>query len=80
MATFVVCTGCGKTVEIEGLGELPEAWKRSDGTLQCPSCSLEEPASDVLEEEVVYPASDPEFDDSFGGDFCEICSGSCRGH
>jgi hypothetical protein len=84
MATFVVCSRCGNVQETAVLDQLPEGWRRSLADLFCPHCGdtgvrEADAASDVLEEEVVYPAgSAPE--DTLDEGFCEVCAGPCQGH
>ena len=57
MATFVVCTRCGKTKEISVPDELPKGWQRTGGELRCTSCTdtaVLDPdgTNDVLDEEI----------------------------
>ena len=93
MATFVVCTRCGKTHEVSAIDELPTGWKRVKSELLCPHCCKDtgvldvESDSDVLDEEVIYPNPDRRvIDESFedtldeGEGYCEICDGPCQGH
>lgn len=79
MATFIVCTRCGKTLEISGIDQFPAAWGRSDTALLCPRCvDTGAEDGDVLDEEVIYVDLET-FDESFDED-CEVCRGPCRGH
>lgn len=89
MATFVVCTRCGKTKEIPVADQFPKGWKQAGGELRCSSCAdtdVLDPdaASDVLDEEVIYPGRDVDtVDETFDEDHyeaCEICRGPCQGH
>jgi hypothetical protein len=86
MATFVVCTRCGKVQEIDAIDQLPESWKRTPDDLVCSNCCPEKaevPFEDVLDEEVLYPPnSDRTIDETFDEDdtFCEVCTGPCQGH
>ena len=74
MATFVVCTRCGMTQEIAALDQLPKLWQRSGSMTMCPRCATrheaagraEVAASDILDEEVIYPRpGDDTLDDDF---------------
>ena len=81
MATFVVCSQCGKVHETTGPDQLPKGWSAD---LRCPICSDEaedEPAINVFEEQVIYPRRDIEasFEDTID-DFCDVCDGFCQGH
>lgn len=85
MATFVVCTRCGKTQEIAEFDQLPENWQRSHADLVCPHCTTTDvldgaATSDVLDEEVIYPSSDTATEDTFDEGYCEVCNGPCQGH
>lgn len=82
MATFVVCTRCGKVLEVDVADQLPEGWRRSLADLVCPHCSVtkDDVFGDVLEEEVIYPPGDRVIDDTFDEGYCEICDGPCQGH
>lgn len=79
MATFVVCTRCGKVQEITGIDQLPDSWLRSSDDLLCPSCTAN---GEVLDEEVIYPPGDRSIDDTFdeAEGYCEVCDGPCQGH
>ena len=84
MATFVVCMRCGKVQEIHGPDQLPKGWSAD---LLCPRCADEaedEPAINVIEEEVIYPrpANEAEeaFEDTLDDGFCAACLGYCQGH
>ena len=81
MATFVVCTCCSKTLEIDAIDQFPETWRRTESTLLCPHCADADGAlGDVLEEEVIYPhPGDDTFDEIFE-EACEVCCGPCQGH
>lgn len=80
MATFLVCTRCGKTIEIVGIDQFPASWERSDTALLCPRCvDAGADEGDILDEQVIYPDEGTAFDESFGED-CEVCRGPCRGH
>jgi hypothetical protein len=86
MATFVVCSKCGRVQEIGEADQLPEGWQRSLASLFCLHCTdtdvlSVEAAGDVLAEEVIYPPAPAPEDtlDEIEG-FCEICSGPCQGH
>lgn len=82
MATFVVCTRCGRVQEITGIDQLPDHWRRSPEDLLCPRCcssKFDGVLRDVLEEEVIYPSGrgvDATLDEAF----CEVCAGPCQGH
>lgn len=83
MATFVVCTRCGRVQETIGIDQLPDYWGRSDVDLLCPRCcSSASPSGDideVLEEEVIYPSHHSDtLDETF--DDCDVCRGPCQGH
>ena len=84
MATFVVCTRCGKVCETTGPDQIPKRWKTADKNLLCPSCAdagEDEAVGDVLDEEVIYPASASDtFDEAFEEDYCEVCKGPCQEH
>lgn len=77
MATFVVCTRCGRVQEIAGIDQLPNNWLRSSDDLLCPRCTA---GGDVLDEEVIYPSGDLSIDDTFDEGYCETCDGPCQGH
>lgn len=77
MATFVVCTRCGKVQEITGIDQLPDNWLRVSDDLLCPRCAAN---GDVLDEEVIYPPGDRSIDDTFDEAYCEVCEGPCQGH
>lgn len=82
MATFVVCTRCGRVQEITGIDQLPDQWRRSPDDLLCPRCCSSKPdgtLEDVLEEEVIYPSGRGP-DDTLDEAFCEVCAGPCQGH
>jgi hypothetical protein len=80
MATFVVCTRCGRVQEVADLDQLPDQWSRSPDDLLCPLCGgsskYEIALDDVIDEEVLYNATD----DALVEDFCEVCTGPCQGH
>jgi hypothetical protein len=80
-ATFVVCLRCGKVHETTAADHLPKDWQRSHGDLYCSHCAdtsvLEAgTASDILDEEVIYPSRDSVEDEGY----CEVCNGPCQGH
>jgi len=82
MATFVVCVRCGKVHETTGPDQLPKGWSAD---LLCPRCAddaEDEPAVNVIEEEIIYPprAVNEAFDDTADKDLCEVCDGPCQGH
>ena len=77
MATFVVCTRCGKVQEIAGIDQLPDNWLRASDDLLCPRCTA---GGDVLDEEVIYPPGDHSINDTFDEGYCENCGGPCQGH
>lgn len=83
MATFVVCTRCGKVCETAGPDQIPKRWKAADTRLLCPSCAdaaaEDEAVGDVLEEEIIYPPSQ-QLDDTLDEGFCDVCDGPCQGH
>lgn len=82
MATFVLCTRCGKVQEIAAIDEFPEGWRRAKPSLLCPRCadtSEDEVIGDVLDEEVICPQDDT-IDDNFDEGYCKICRGPCQGH
>lgn len=83
MATFVVCSRCGRVQEILGIDQYPATWGCADSVLLCPRCILSVRApttKDVLDEEVIYPKADDSFDDSFDEEECDLCRGPCSGH
>lgn len=89
MATFVVCTRCGKTLEVAAIDAVPTDWRRTITELLCPRCTDEGDEgedgliSDVLDEEVIYPPDGGEIDDvedTFDEGYCEVCDGPCQGH
>lgn len=80
MAILVVCTRCGKTLEIVGISQFPASWGRTDTALLCPRCvDAGSDESDVIDEQVIYSDEGAAFDEGFGED-CEVCRGPCRGH
>lgn len=84
MATFVVCLQCGKVQEIDIVDQLPKGWRRSQADLFCSYCADTSvldgaAASDVLDEEVIYPPATSAADTLDEG-YCEICGGPCQGH
>lgn len=85
MATFVVCTRCGRVQEIAGIDQLPDHWRRSPDELLCPRCCLGTPdgvMDEILEEEVIYPSHHNDtIDETFNEeDLCDVCRGPCQGH
>lgn len=82
MASFVVCSRCGKVHETAGPDQLPKDWSID---LLCPRCGDEaedEPAVDVHEEEVIYSSSgfDVSLEDTVDDSYCDRCDGFCQGH
>jgi hypothetical protein len=85
MATFVVCSRCGKVQEIAILDQLPKGWQRSLTELYCAHCADTDvlsvgSSSDIIDEEVIYPTDGAAVDDTLDEGFCEVCTGPCRGH
>lgn len=81
MATFIVCTRCGKTQEVDTVDPLPRAWQQTPAGLLCPRCAdadEDEAVGDVLDEEVIYPSDGT--DDTLDEGYCEVCDGPCQGH
>ena len=84
MATFVVCLRCSKVQEIAVVDQLPKGWQRSHSDLCCSCCAdtnvIEgDAASDVIDEEVIYPSAATS-EDTFNEGYCEDCRGPCQGH
>ena len=81
MATFVVCTQCGRVQETIGIDQLPDPWRQASDELLCPHCcsSKDGALEDVLAEEVIYLAGSVP-DDTLDEGFCEVCAGPCQGH
>jgi hypothetical protein len=80
MATFVVCTRCGKTQEIEVADEFPTGWRQLGPELLCPRCTntLEDaPIDGIFDEEVTQRNDASSLLDE---DVCRICRGPCQGH
>jgi hypothetical protein len=88
MATFVVCSKCGGVQETAVTNQIPKGWQRSHADLYCPHCSETstsgvDVASDILEEEVIYPSDGGDAsgtEDTIDESYCEVCDGPCRGH
>lgn len=81
MATFVVCTRCGKVCETSAPNQVPKGWRQTDTHMLCPGCAdanEDEAVGDVLEEEVIYPPGGVE--DTLDEGYCEVCNGPCQGH
>lgn len=81
MATFVVCSKCGRVQETAVIDQIPKDWQRSIADLYCSHCADTSvldvgAASDVIEEEVIYPSGDEDLDEGL----CEVCKGPCQGH
>lgn len=80
MATFVICTRCGRTEEVTAIDEVPLDWHRTLAELICARCTgKDEDVNDVIDEEVIYPSSG-EIQDTFDEGYCEVCDGPCQGH
>ena len=81
MATFVVCTRCGRVQESIGIDQLPDRWRRSLDDLLCPRCSStthDGELGEILDEELILPGDARA--DTLDEGFCEVCAGPCHGH
>jgi hypothetical protein len=87
MATFCVCSRCGNVQETDDLDQLPKSWLRSpSNSYYCSRCvnkasHAAEEVGDVLDEKVIYRAGEGSAsEDTLDEEFCEVCTGQCRGH